>query len=94
MFRLYYNDNCVHEDNTERLNDPKQSDPQHQVDYLGVLHQVLLDLADWCEKTKLLYHQPIIGTVTAKLKFRIVQMKEEDCSLLSNVSPTDRNTYM
>lgn len=52
MFRLYYNDNCVHEDNTERLNDPKQSDPQHQVDYLGVLHQVLLDLADWCEKNK------------------------------------------
>lgn len=50
MFRLYYNDNCVHDDNTVRLNDPKISDPQHHVDYLGVLHQVLLDLAAWCEK--------------------------------------------
>lgn len=52
MFRLYYNDNCVHEDNTARLNDPEQSDPQHHVDYLGVLHQALLDLADWCEKNR------------------------------------------
>lgn len=45
MFRLYYNDNCTHDDMAGRL-----ADPQHQVDYLGMLHQALLDLADWCEK--------------------------------------------
>lgn len=44
-FRLYYNDNCIHGDSANEL-----SDAQRQVDYLGVLHQALLDLADWCEK--------------------------------------------
>lgn len=44
-FRLYYNDNCIHDDRAGFL-----YDPQHQVDYLGMLHQAILDLADWCEK--------------------------------------------
>lgn len=44
-FRLYYNDNCIHDDQANVLDDEL-----HQVDYLGVLHQALLDLADWCEK--------------------------------------------
>ena len=44
-FRLYYNDHCIHDDRAGYLDDK-----QHQVDYLGVLHQALLDLADWCEK--------------------------------------------
>lgn len=44
-FRLYYNDHCIHDDRAEHLDDP-----QHQVDYLGILHQALLDVADWCEK--------------------------------------------
>lgn len=44
-FRLYYNDNCIHDDRAGYLDDP-----QHQVDYLGVLHQALLDVAAWCEK--------------------------------------------
>lgn len=44
-FRLYYNDNCIHDDRANVLDDEL-----HQVDYLGVLHQTLLDLADWCEK--------------------------------------------
>lgn len=44
-FRLYYNDHCIHDDRAEYLDDP-----QHQVDYLGILHQALLDVADWCEK--------------------------------------------
>lgn len=44
-FRLYFNDNCIHDDRAGYLDDP-----QHQVDYLGVLHQALLDVAAWCEK--------------------------------------------
>lgn len=44
-FRLYYNDNCIHDDRAGVLDDP-----QHQIDYLGILHQALLDVADWCEK--------------------------------------------
>ncbi|MCD8069296.1 MAG: PKD domain-containing protein, partial [Lachnospiraceae bacterium] len=44
-FRLYYNDNCIHDDRAGYLDDP-----WHQVDYLGILHQALLDVADWCEK--------------------------------------------
>lgn len=44
-FRLYYNDNCIHDDRAGYLDDR-----QHQVDYLGILHQALLDMADWCEK--------------------------------------------
>lgn len=44
-FRLYYNDHCIHDDRAGYLDDP-----QHQVDYLGILHQALLDVADWCEK--------------------------------------------
>lgn len=44
-FRLYYNDNCTHDDRADNLDDP-----QHQVDYLGVLHQALVDVAAWCEK--------------------------------------------
>ena len=44
-FRLYYNDNCIHDDRAAHLDDR-----QHQVDYLGVLHQALLDLAKWCEE--------------------------------------------
>lgn len=44
-FRLYYNDNCIHDDRAGHLDDP-----QHQVDYLGILHQALLDVAAWCEK--------------------------------------------
>ena len=44
-FRLYYNDHCIHDDRAGYLDDR-----QHQVDYLGILHQALLDMADWCEK--------------------------------------------
>lgn len=44
-FRLYYHDNSVHDDRAGYLDDP-----QHQVDYLGTLHQALLDVAAWCEK--------------------------------------------
>lgn len=44
-FRLYYNDHCIHDDRAEYLDDP-----QHQIDYLGMLHQALLDVAAWCEK--------------------------------------------
>lgn len=44
-FRLYYNDHCIHDDRAGYLDDR-----QHQVDYLGILHQALLDIADWCEK--------------------------------------------
>ncbi len=43
-FRLYYNDNCIHDDQSSL------ADPYHQVDYLGILHQALLDVVDWCEK--------------------------------------------
>ena len=45
QFRLYYTDNCIHDDRAGYLDDP-----QHQIDYLGVLHQALLDVANWCEK--------------------------------------------
>lgn len=44
-FRLYYNDNCIHDDRAGHLDDL-----QHQVDYLGILHQALLDVAAWVEK--------------------------------------------
>ncbi len=45
QFRLYYHDNSIHDDRAGYLDDP-----QHQVDYLGTLHQALLDVAAWCEK--------------------------------------------
>lgn len=44
-FRLYYHDNSIHDDRAGYLDDK-----QHQVDYLGTLHQALLDVAAWCEK--------------------------------------------
>ncbi|MDO4647369.1 MAG: hypothetical protein Q4B26_01875, partial [Eubacteriales bacterium] len=44
-FRLYYQDNCLHNDVAGFL-----ADPQHEVDYVGMLHQALLDLAAWCEQ--------------------------------------------
>ncbi len=44
-FRLYYHDNSIHDDRAGYLDDP-----QHQVDYLGTLHQALLDVAAWVEK--------------------------------------------
>lgn len=44
-FRLYYHDNSVHDDRAGFLDDP-----QRQVDYLGTLHQALMDVAAWCEK--------------------------------------------
>lgn len=44
-FRLYYNDHCIHDDRAGHLDDP-----QHQIDYLGILHQALMDVAAWCEK--------------------------------------------
>jgi len=44
-FRLYYNDHCIHDDRAGYL-----EDTQHQVDYLGILHQALLDIAAWCER--------------------------------------------
>lgn len=44
-FRLYYNDNCIHGDIAEM-----GDDVDHVVDYLGVLHQSLMDVAAWCEK--------------------------------------------
>ncbi len=45
-FRLYYNDNCIHGDSgPEHL-----EDNQHMVDYLGILHQALVDVAAWVEK--------------------------------------------
>lgn len=47
-FRLYYNDHCIHDDRAGYLDDP-----QHQIDYLGILHQALLDLAAWVEKGKI-----------------------------------------
>ncbi|MCD8353867.1 MAG: hypothetical protein LUC47_06105 [Clostridiales bacterium] len=43
--RLYYNDNCIHDDRAGYLDDA-----QFTVDYLGMLHQSLFDLADWVEK--------------------------------------------
>ena len=46
-FRLYYHDNSIHDDRAGYLDDP-----QHQVDYLGTLHQALLDVAAWCEEGK------------------------------------------
>lgn len=44
-FRLYYHDNSIHDDRAGY-----QDDPQHQVDYIGTLHQALLDVAAWAEK--------------------------------------------
>ena len=44
-FRLYYNDHCIHDDRAGYLDDP-----QHQIDYLGMLHQALLDVSAWCEQ--------------------------------------------
>ena len=44
-FRLYYHDNSIHDDRAAYLDDR-----QHQVDYLGTLHQALLDVAAWCEE--------------------------------------------
>ena len=44
-FRLYYNDHCIHDDRAGYLDHP-----EHQVDYVGILHQALLDVAAWCEK--------------------------------------------
>lgn len=44
-FRLYYHDNSLHDDRAGYLDDP-----QRQVDYLGTLHQALLDVAAWCEQ--------------------------------------------
>ncbi len=44
-FRLYYNDHCIHDDRAGYLDHP-----EYQVDYLGILHQALLDVAAWCEK--------------------------------------------
>lgn len=44
-YRLYYNDNCNHFDLARDL-----ADPQHTVDYSGIMHQALLDVAAWCEK--------------------------------------------
>lgn len=73
MFRLYYNDNCVHEDNTGRLNDPNQSDPQHHVDYLGILHQALLDLADWCERN-------IAPVPSTNYQYNAGQIEVPDCA--------------
>lgn len=43
-FRLYYNDNCVHDDG-----DTPQ-DPQHAVSYLGIQRQALLDVVAWVEE--------------------------------------------
>ena len=43
-FRLYYNDHCLHDDRAGYLDHP-----DHQVDYVGILHQALLDVAAWCE---------------------------------------------
>ena len=45
-FRLYYNDNCIHGDSAGVL----YGGAQFTVDYLGMLHQALLDVAAWCEK--------------------------------------------
>ena len=44
-FRLYYQDNCTHDDRAE-----SSLDSQHQVDYVGTLHQALMDVAAWCEQ--------------------------------------------
>ena len=44
-FRLYYHDNSIHDDRAEF-----SVDPQHLVDYVGTLHQALLDVAAWCEQ--------------------------------------------
>ncbi|MBO4887687.1 MAG: hypothetical protein J5589_05185 [Firmicutes bacterium] len=44
-FRLYYHDNSIHDDRAGYLDDR-----QRQVDYLGTLHQALLDVAAWAEK--------------------------------------------
>ncbi|MBQ9614376.1 MAG: hypothetical protein IJV14_17585 [Lachnospiraceae bacterium] len=46
-FRLYYHDNSIHDDRAGYLDDR-----QRQVDYLGTLHQALLDVAAWAEQGK------------------------------------------
>lgn len=43
-FRIYYNDNCPHGDQTGT------SDELRATCYLGMLHQALLDLSSWTEK--------------------------------------------
>ena len=45
-FRLYYHDHCIHDDRAGVL----EGGAQYTVDYLGMLHQALLDVAAWCEK--------------------------------------------
>ena len=45
-FRLYYNDHCIHDDRAGIL----EGGAQYTVDYVGILHQALLDVAAWCEK--------------------------------------------
>ncbi|MDO4622298.1 MAG: hypothetical protein Q4B22_05025 [Eubacteriales bacterium] len=44
QFRLYYNDNCTHMDSVREL-----AEPQYEIDYLGMLHQTMMDLVNWCE---------------------------------------------
>jgi len=43
-FRLYISDNCIHDDSSDLY------DRQHQICYLGILHQALIDVANWVEK--------------------------------------------
>lgn len=43
-FRLYYNDNCIHDDSSNL------EEPQHQICYLGIRYQALIDVANWVEK--------------------------------------------
>lgn len=45
IFRIYYNDNCIHDDR-----DRSETDPWHTVSYVGILQQAFLDVAAWCEK--------------------------------------------
>lgn len=41
--RVYLNDNCVHDDRSTL------DDPQHQISYIGILHQAILDVVQWVE---------------------------------------------
>lgn len=43
-FRLYINDNCIHDDSSNL------DDPQRQISYVGIRNQALLDVAAWVEK--------------------------------------------
>ncbi len=45
QFRLYYNDNCTHIDSVKDI-----ANPQYEIDYVGILHQSMLDLTKWCEQ--------------------------------------------